>query len=397
VGDGVWNINPISGSSNRLTSTGPALYVSASGSNSNDGLTVATPLADIQTAYDTLVSKYDCAGQTPQINLADGTYTSGLIATTMPIGAPQVRIIGNTTTPANCLISITGNNCIQSGDAAGNVAHLFVDGVKMSTTTSGHCFELHYASSIRQGSNIDFGACAGSHVYHHTGGYWCHTAPGYTVSGGAVAHISAGVCSVAIAHGTQLSFPNAISFSQAFLAPNNGGTILFDGNTYVNKSNVSALSWSASLSNGGILATGQSTQSYLPGGGVITDGTGITDINIPWSTYTPTMTSGGGSLTAVASLSGAYFLNSNRVCTFRATGTITTNGTGASYIVLTLPVTSKSGVSQFVVGREIGVTNKTLSASIHGGNTNGVVLFYDGTYPGANGAVIAISGQYEAA
>jgi hypothetical protein len=58
----------------------------------------------------------------------------------------------------------------------------------------------------------------------------------------------------------------------------------------------------------------------------------------------------------------------------------------------TLPLTATA--NQSAVGRDNGLTGKSLGASILSNTSNLQFTFYDATYPGANGAEDA-SGTYE--
>lgn len=79
---------------------------------------------------------------------------------------------------------------------------------------------------------------------------------------------------------------------------------------------------------------------------------------------------------------------------FHITGTITTNGTGAGQIQFSgLPFRPARDAS--VSGRENGVTGKALTGQNFSAFDLVNCTFYDGTYPGANGAVLEIAGHYE--
>ena len=112
----------------------------------------------------------------------------------------------------------------------------------------------------------------------------------------------------------------------------------------------------------------------------------------PWSTWSPTITSQTGTITTLGTITARYAQAGKNVYFFLEI-LITTNGTGASYINASLPVTAKSNTP--ATGRD-GLTAKVLSCQINTGTSAMTVQFYDGTYPGANGAQLRISGTYEA-
>ena len=109
-------------------------------------------------------------------------------------------------------------------------------------------------------------------------------------------------------------------------------------------------------------------------------------------TWTPAIVSSGGTITAVGAVSGTY-TKVGRMVNVKASITITTNGTGSGYFRITgWPFTVSNGIVG--VGYEQGVSGKMLSLAYA---TTGTMLstFYDGTYAGANGAVLQYSMTYE--
>jgi len=116
-------------------------------------------------------------------------------------------------------------------------------------------------------------------------------------------------------------------------------------------------------------------------------------MGLGWTDFTPTITPGSGSFTAV-SATGRYRKRGKSV-DFAISVTITTNGTAAGNVTATLPVSRNTTVPQAAAGRESGVTGKSLVAALNASNMN--IFFYDNTYPGANGAVLNVTGVYEAA
>lgn len=84
-------------------------FVAASGgSDGNDGLTTGTALATLQEAiYRT--EKIDAAGYTVKIKLLAGTHVMGnVVFDTRVLGAAQITIEGDTTTPSNVIIENAG-------------------------------------------------------------------------------------------------------------------------------------------------------------------------------------------------------------------------------------------------------------------------------------------------
>lgn len=112
-----------------------------------------------------------------------------------------------------------------------------------------------------------------------------------------------------------------------------------------------------------------------------------------FTTWTPTVTASSGTITTVGALACAYEQRGNTI-TVRGDITITTNGTGAGAVLITLPATAKTNGGA-VAGREI-----VNGAGLIGGQCNGTQITLtkaDNSYPAADGARFVFSGVYEAA
>jgi hypothetical protein len=117
----------------------------------------------------------------------------------------------------------------------------------------------------------------------------------------------------------------------------------------------------------------------------------ILDLNGAWTIYNPAISSGSGTLTS-ASATGRWKAI-DKIIFLEIVATITTNGTGASFISIVLPATCKSQSSG--IGREGAISGKAVVADLAPSGTVMNILFFDGTYPGSNGASINISAVYE--
>jgi hypothetical protein len=134
-----------------------------------------------------------------------------------------------------------------------------------------------------------------------------------------------------------------------------------------------------------------------------TGATTTTDLILPnssaslvgaWTAFTPTVTSLTGTLTTVSAV-GQYkqigksvFININI--------TITTNGTGATLIKCTLPFTTEINTCN-ISGSEIAVTGKSIKGTAYGTDNFMYITNYDNSYPGADGAVLNLTGVYQTA
>lgn len=104
---------------------------------------------------------------------------------------------------------------------------------------------------------------------------------------------------------------------------------------------------------------------------------------------TPTPTASSGTFTTVAAAVKAT-KTGDRV-SFTATVTITTNGTAAGVVLVPLPYTpaENSGCG----GAEVAATGAGLAA-IAQTDGNLYIRSYDGTYPGADGRTLTVTGSY---
>lgn len=112
-----------------------------------------------------------------------------------------------------------------------------------------------------------------------------------------------------------------------------------------------------------------------------------------WTSYTPGFTASSGTYTS-ASATGSYMIAFG-ICFWRAIGTITTKGTGATPRI-GLPVPALAGLAGAPIpARAINVNFKSGSATIETGLTTALISAADTTDLGsADGAIIHIMGAY---
>jgi hypothetical protein len=113
------------------------------------------------------------------------------------------------------------------------------------------------------------------------------------------------------------------------------------------------------------------------------------------TTYTPTVVSRTGTITSVDSIEGRWTQDANKKVTAFVSFRVVTNGTGAGAIDVSLPIPMRTGVlNGNATGKEVAVTGKLLGGAVD--TTNGAAIqFYDGVYPGSNGAVFRLKIEYE--
>lgn len=109
--------------------------------------------------------------------------------------------------------------------------------------------------------------------------------------------------------------------------------------------------------------------------------------------YTPTITSGTGTITTLGAVTGSYTKIGRKV-TVTVGIIITTNGTAATRIDATLPFTSKATDVFIGAGRENAVTGHMLSGLILPSTATMQIFKYDGTYPGGSGTRLDVTATY---
>lgn len=112
-----------------------------------------------------------------------------------------------------------------------------------------------------------------------------------------------------------------------------------------------------------------------------------------WTQYTPVATAVAGAITAYTA-TGWYEKRGN-LCHVFVDAIITTNGTAASGINITLPLPQAAGKNPYFVGVEDTVSGVMIRGRVVGSLLT--VLKYDNTHPGADGARLRLNGVYELA
>lgn len=112
--------------------------------------------------------------------------------------------------------------------------------------------------------------------------------------------------------------------------------------------------------------------------------------NSAWTAYTPVVSSGTGAITT-ASATGRY-KQIGKTVFVEITITLTTNGSGATSLIATLPVNANAALAVLSGGSASAIA---LLAFVVSGAVD--IFKYDGTYPGASGGTYYVSGCYEAA
>ncbi|MDE2104538.1 MAG: collagen-like protein [Patescibacteria group bacterium] len=147
------------GSVRVLLSAARTYYVANTGSDSNNGLSSGAPFLTIQHAINVINGTLDLGGQAVTVSVADGTYAN--FGVTAPFaGAGTVSVIGNTTTPANCIISSTVD-CVD----ASNYASVTVAGFRFTSSGIANCVNATTYATITL-HDVDFGTVSGAGGAH---------------------------------------------------------------------------------------------------------------------------------------------------------------------------------------------------------------------------------------
>jgi hypothetical protein len=159
----------------------------------------------------------------------------------------------------------------------------------------------------------------------------------------------------------------------------------------------------ANISSGTLLAarmpalTGDCTSTVSTVATTCTKINGV-DQTVSWTTYTPTLSSGGGSLATTgttASATGRY-KQIGKTIFLQILASVTTVGTAAGQMKATLPLNS-AAFSYIGTSKESALTGKTGNAQIVGGTdaTNVQALDYTGTTFWASGGAVNYGITYE--
>jgi hypothetical protein len=213
-----------SGSRNVLTAT-TNFYVTTTGNDSNP-CTLALPCLTINRALNYVQSNYDLGGQTVNINVADGTYTTP-VALAAPFVGGVPNLIGDIAAPANCIVSTTNANAMTFS----NGVAINIEGFKLQTTTSGIGLEGTTLSVINVIGAMNYGATAGIQIAVISGAQ-LNITTNYTVSGSATAaHLLAGSNGLAFLNGITVTFTGTPALTTYYNA-NNLGNIQASSMTY---------------------------------------------------------------------------------------------------------------------------------------------------------------------
>jgi hypothetical protein len=242
-------------------------YVRADGSNTNVGTanTSGGAFLTVQGAIDHISSNVNTAGKTVTIQLANGTWTTPIVAKSFE-GDGTIIIRGDPSTPANVVISTTSAICFT----AENISGLYkLVGLKFQTTTSGdHIWAV--GPVLVEFESCDFGTAAGAR--HHISSFFGArvTATGnYSVTGGAATHLNSVEAALDIRSRT-VTLTGTPAFSVAFAQAGRLANIMASGATFTG----SATGVRYIATGNGVIFTNLAGLTYFPGDAAGTTSTG---------------------------------------------------------------------------------------------------------------------------
>jgi hypothetical protein len=235
-----------------------SLYVATTGNDSNDGLSLSTPFATLQKAWDVAQQKYDLNGFPITCNVADGTYAAGIAASGPLVGATSsssFSIVGNIATPGNVIIHAGAANCFL----AQNVAMMNVRGMRLLSDGQ-YCLNSQQNSRISF-DTIEFGASpVGGHMNQSLGGLIV-VGGNYSIVGGGGTHVNLSGNSQGSITAVVINLTGTPNFTVAFAQISLGSALDINGNTF----NGSATGKRYSAQANGVIYTNGAGPNYLPG------------------------------------------------------------------------------------------------------------------------------------
>ena len=237
-------------------------YVRTDGSDSNDGSanSAGSAFLTVQKALNVAAS-LDISTYTVTISVADGTYTGECLVTGPWTGTGTVVLQGNTTTPANAILQMTGSSLgvVQ----VSNYGRLTIRGFKLvSSGGIGVGLNANSGGVITITGLMDFGACTNFHMTVETAGKIICVNQSYNITGGGQYHIVASSQgSVAVAGSATITITGTPAFSVYFASVDRNACVEIYGVTFSGSATGARY---LALRGGGMFVNGGGA-TYLPG------------------------------------------------------------------------------------------------------------------------------------
>jgi len=240
----------------RLTA-GRTYYVRTDGNDNNTGLanTSGGAFLTVQAAINATAA-LDLQIYDVTIQIADGTYTGGVVVNGPWLGSGTVTIQGNNGTPSNVILSTGSSDAIS----VRNGGRLTVRDMKIQNTSGSFLIYAQSNGYIDYG-NIVFGAATVAHVRTLDGGA-VSCSVNYTIAAGSGRHWSAsGPGAVIRCQNRTITISGTPAFSVAFAEGIVGGQVIVNSDTFSG----SATGSRYSANSMGMVYTGGAGTTYLPG------------------------------------------------------------------------------------------------------------------------------------
>lgn len=256
------------------------LYVSTTGNDANDGLTVSTAFRTVQKAWNVILYNYDLNGYQVTVQIADGSYT-GAVCSGCPVGAALIANL--TTQPYNFGSSYGCPSPVKFTSSSGNASRCIISTSNTSGFLASFGAQIDVvnitltASGAAQGANTNgtaliaqtggyigayncvFGQCGNSHMEAYGG---LIGVANNTISGGASCCMYATRQGHINANYMTLTLQNSPQFGWAFATAEHNGLIEIGACTFNGSARGSR--YAAQL-GGLVLGQGNSDPNYLPG------------------------------------------------------------------------------------------------------------------------------------
>ncbi len=268
------NFNAAIQSANRIKVpvAGVSLFVSPTGNDANNGLTVGSPFLTLQHAANIAQSNYDTQGHIITINVASGTYTAGASLTGQPVGGGTIAFVGNVSSPSSVSVILGSPGSCFSGTTG---ARLTVSGFFMAAQfgssapgqLAGVCLAAGGGALLAY-DHCTFGITQFAHVQAGSGGNLVCGGP-CTISSTAQFHLTAGSGGQINIIGQAFTLTGTPGFA-TFVASDASGLVLASGNTFSG----AATGQRYTATNGGYIDTFGGGINYFPGNTVGSSATG---------------------------------------------------------------------------------------------------------------------------
>ena len=251
------------GGGREVLSANRTYYVRTDGSDSNDGLADTSGGAFVTIAKAlSSIAALDLNGYVATAKIGDGTRTVAIVLPKL-IGGTAV-LEGNTTTPANCVVSTTSADAITCRGAAGWT----VKGFKVTTATSGIGIVATEFCRLNI-LNIDFGACTTAHLYTDGGGS-IYASGAYSITASSPIHAYITASGSFLASTITVTLTGTPAFSNAFVVCSSVASVTAYSITY--SGSATGKRYDASLNS--VINTFGGGASYFPGNASGTTATG---------------------------------------------------------------------------------------------------------------------------